>query len=798
MTRESLAFAKVYAVVDGERRMAPCNALPLIGNEWVFPKHVMDKYDELEIHLSRVPSTAVGFKVIQKVDRSCWVEIGNDLALVRIKSGGSQKELHKYLPEGDWELTSQLYCGFSALNEDCEMIKDSVNLMEKKQFSHGEKFTGCSYNSPCPTFVGQCGSPLVTFQRRPCLLGFHVAGKTGTNFGVAACITRQDFERAHSELMSKDPLTCHSEGTFVTEKFGIDFTPTSDISPKHPIRFLGDDETGQEPTCVTYGSHPQGKVKFVSQVRKSPISDKVAEILELPREHGPPAKGRTWKHWQRDLDQMAHPKGGTMRPKFLNLAYDDLLRKFRKHVKTSNKQSLIHPYPPEVVLSGMDGISSVDKVDLQTSMGWPLNKSKKWFLQESERKYPGITQMIEFMEDSPVQWDDVEALENELAEGRRVHIVFRGNLKDEPTKFTKDKIRVFAGCEFAFTCLVRKYYLSLVRMIQDSEGRLECSVGVNATSPQWTKMAKVLTRFGEERMIAGDYKAYDKNISIQMMQYAFQVLIQLAEDAGYDERQLRIMRGIATEISQPLYEYDGIFIQMFGSNPSGHPLTVIINNIVNSLYLRYAYYAMHEDEEVPDFDEVIALLCYGDDNAAGVSESEEKFNHTTLSTELAKIGITYTMADKEAESVPFIPFTEVTFLKRWFRWCDESQNYKAPIEEASITKSLHNYMKRRGSDVLPEEISAQVIRGANFEFFHHGKEVFNKRREQLHQVADVCGIRKLVGDLDTYEDLQIRYLDAGWKRDILDEPDVPMLLSAEEFTSRDDEKSVPPTAATQS
>jgi hypothetical protein len=99
---------------------------------------------------------------------------------------------------------------------------------------------------------------------------------------------------------------------------------------------------------------------------------------------------------------------------------------------------------------------------------------------------------------------------------------------------------------------------------------------------------------------------------------------------------------------------------------------------------------------------------------------------------------------------------------------------------------------------LPEEISAQVIRGANFEFFHHGKEVFNKRREQLHQVADVCGIRKLVGDLDTYEDLQIRYLDAGWKRDILDEPDVPMLLSAEEFTSRDDEKSVPPTAATQS
>jgi hypothetical protein len=785
--RQSLAFAKIYAVKEnGERVVAPCNALPLTGNEWVFPRHVLNVYDEVEIHLTKVPDDQVGFRAIQKINKNNWVDIGNDLALVRVKAGGSQPELHKFLPDGDWDLTSQLACGYSSFNDELEMTKDLVKVMEKKVFQTNISFMGFSYKSPTATFVGQCGSPLVTYQRRPCLLGFHIAGRTGTDFAVASCITRQDFERAHSELMSKDPLACHSEGTFITSKFGIDFTPTNAIPEKHAINYLEDDEDGQKPACVTYGAHPQGTVKFISQVKKSPVSDTVADIMDIPRVHGAPQKGRTWRHWQRDLRQMAHPKGGTMRPAILDKAFDDLLTKFRTYVKESGKQSLIHPYPNEVVLSGMDGISSVDKVDLVTSMGWPLNKSKKWFLEESEKKYPGITQLIQFMEDSPLQWEDIEQMENELAEGRRIHVVFRGNLKDEPTKFTKDKIRVFAGCEFGFTCLVRKYFLSLVRLIQDSEGKLECSVGVNATSPQWTKMAKVLTRFGTERMIAGDYKAYDKNISIQMMQYAFEILIQLAEDAGYDERQLTIMRGIATEISQPLYEYNGIFIQMFGSNPSGHPLTVIINNIVNSLYLRYAYYSMHEGEDVPLFDEVVALLCYGDDNAAGVSEEEEKFNHTSLSEELAKIGITYTMADKEAESVPFIPFSEVTFLKRHFRWCEESQNFKAPIEEASVAKSLHNYMKRKGSDTLPEEISAQVIRGANFEFFHHGREVFERRREQLHQVADTCGIRKLVGDLDTYDDLQSRYLDAGWKRDILDEPDVPMLLSFDGFLSRED------------
>jgi hypothetical protein len=286
-------------------------------------------------------------------------------------------------------------------------------------------------------------------------------------------------------------------------------------------------------------------------------------------------------------------------------------------------------------------------------------------------------------------------------------------------------------------------------------------------------LAKKLSIFGTERMIAGDYAAFDKTAAPEAMLGAFDQLIKIAEMAGYTERQLTIMRGIATEICLPVYEFNGVLLQMFGSNPSGHPLTVIVNNIMNSLYLRYAYYVMHDGEEVPPFADVISLMCYGDDNAMGVSELETKFNHTRVSEELAKVGIVYTMADKEAQSVPYIPFEQVSFLKRHFVWDDNLQQFLAPIEEASISKSLHNYIKRKGSDTLPEKIAADAIKNAQREYFRHGRSVYEMRMEQLAKVRDECDLVAYVGDLPSYSEAVEIYQQALNRvgKDSTQEPD---------------------------
>jgi hypothetical protein len=490
-------------------------------------------------------------------------------------------------------------------------------------------------------------------------------------------------------------------------------------------------------------------------VRKSPISDAVKEIMGIERLHGPPNSHDIKKHWERDLNLMAFPANG-FTPRILERAYCDLERKVLRFLERNPEAiKMVHPYPKDYVLSGMDGVTSVDRVELNSSMGFPINKKKKLFLGPVDREVPGVTEPIDF--EDPQYWAEVERMEQVLLSGERIYAIHRGNLKDEPTKFTKDKIRVFAGCEFAFTCLVRKYYLPIVRLMQTHWKDFECAVGINAHGPQWQELKNELTKMGEDRMIAGDYKAFDKAMSTLLTRYAFRILIRIAIEAGYKPEYIKVMEGVATEISIPLYEYDGVLVMLFGSNPSGHPLTVIINNLGNSLYLRYTYYTMHDGEDVVDFDQAVALVCYGDDNAASVSPEEEKFTHTNVAKVLADIGVTYTMADKEAESVPLISLSEVSFLKRGFRFDENLNSWVAPLEVDSISKSLHNYMYNKSSDVLSTQIAAQALSAANMEFFYHGREVFEQRRAELYTVAEKAGILDVFEGLDTYDELVNRF-----------------------------------------
>jgi hypothetical protein len=217
-------------------------------------------------------------------------------------------------------------------------------------------------------------------------------------------------------------------------------------------------------------------------------------------------------------------------------------------------------------------------------------------------------------------------------------------------------------------------------------------------------------------------------------------------------------------------------MQIFGSNPSGHPLTVIINNLSNSLYMRYAYYVLHKDEkDVPRFDEMISLICYGDDNHANISEKESKFHHTSVSEILKSLGIEYTMADKTSESVPFIPFLETEFLKRGFKWSEELGEWLAPLDEKSIAKSLHNYMHRKGSPTDPRQIAADSLVTATAEYWRHGPEVFSQMRPKLQQVADESELHDFVPDLPTDRDMKDAYANMRKKRPIEKQPDTKFM-----------------------
>jgi hypothetical protein len=116
-----------------------------------------------------------------------------------------------------------------------------------------------------------------------------------------------------------------------------------------------------------------------------------------------------------------------------------------------------------------------------------------------------------------------------------------------------------------------------------------------------------------------------------------------------------------------LVNFFGDLLILNGTNPSGHALTVVINSICNSLYMRYAWLSIFGT--LDGFDEYVRLMTYGDDNCVSVHEKyQDKFNQVTVTAALAAVGVVYTDAKKTGEAAP--PFCEpddVSFLKRGFR-----------------------------------------------------------------------------------------------------------------------------------
>jgi len=394
-------------------------------------------------------------------------------------------------------------------------------------------------------------------------------------------------------------------------------------------------------------------------------------------------------------------------------------------------------------------------MNFATSCGFPMAGPKSKLVSVSDRKVEGISCPRDI---DPKVLQEIAKLEECLLRGERINAVFKASLKDEPTKIGKKKVRVFAGSNIYFTMLVRKYFLTISALMQENKKVFECAVGLNVESPEWTSMMKHVYKFGEDRVVAGDYKSFDGRMSPRFMLASFKILINLAERSGhYDSDDLMIMRGIATEICSPTYDYFGTLVQFYGSNPSGHPLTVVINSLVNSLYMRYVYYKIAQEEKwwrVPLYANVVSLLTYGDDNIMSVKKGYDAYNHTNIARVLAESDITYTMADKEAESVPFINGSEAGFLKHNAVWDDELKLYRAVIDESSISKMLHAH----GRSAISEELHAAcTIKDALDKYSHYGKDIYNMKREQLLKVAEECNIAGLVGSFPTYKEQILKY-----------------------------------------
>ena len=346
-----------------------------------------------------------------------------------------------------------------------------------------------------------------------------------------------------------------------------------------------------------------------------------------------------------------------------------------------------------------------------------------------------------------------EALD-QWSKGLCVNPIFGSALKDEPTPVVKDKVRVFQAAPVILQMGIRKFFLPIARFLSVNPLISECAVGINAHGSEWNALAEHMKKFGDDRIVAGDYSKYDLRMPAQLTQAAFCVMIRIAKWSGnYSEVDVRTMESIAYEVTCPLVAFNGDLMRFLGTNPSGQNMTVYINSIVNSLLNRLGFFSVYDqstlEEDAPEFCASLgrpvrfrdcnAIAIYGDDLKGSARAGLDRHNHVSFANFLSANDMKFTMPDKESAPVPFMNDTDADFLKRKNRFDSDLGQIVGMLDENSIFKSLHASLASK--ECTPEEVSAQNIDGALREWFFHGREVFDQRQADMRRVVELTDVK---------------------------------------------------------
>lgn len=740
--KSSVAHVDFSFSDDNGSHHIPAVAFCVIGHIWMTNNHCIPTVENMVCKMTQEPETGnVGKNLDFSLSQTSVVRVvEHDVAFFWCVSPPKMDATELFMKQS----ASGMVCNGFYIHCDRHSYPERNNVRAiRTAMDHviapiNRDMKVCWGSPDRTTEFGDCGSPLVGMtQLGPVILGIHQQ-LNGRSTG-ATQILREDIDKAVAFFGRQ--VQCGVPNL------------KDDLGSLHMKSVLRWPNEGQ---AHVYGSTAKSAWR---QAPKSKVVDTF--ISEAAQKRGfvkrctkPVMTGP--EVWHKNVEP-------TLTQKFmfdkgvLDKCVKSYVQDILKGLSTDQLSEIVH-LDDKITMNGYPGVKFLDKINRQTSMGYPYRKSKSNFLLPCEED--GIySDAVEYVEEI---MDEVRLIREVYTRNERYMPVFIMSLKDEPIPLPKaliKKTRGFMGGPAAWQFVYRQELLSFVRMFQLNPFLFEGAPGMNCNSCQWEHLYKYLTKFGEDRLVAGDYAKFDKRMSPMFILAAFDVIIEILVAAKRDPMDIQFVRCMANDVAYPLTDVQGDYVEFFGSNPSGHALTVIINCLVNALYMRYCYHELNPEHRVDTFKDHVALITYGDDNAQGVSSGAPWYNHTSISNMLAKFDVVYTMADKESASVPYIHIDEVSFLKRTFRIVDGRM--ACPLEWSSIDKMLTACVASRS--VCPEEQSIQSMRSAVGEFFQYGREVFDKNVSLMKEIVEECGLQAFVtkSTFPSYLELEEAHYDAG-------------------------------------
>lgn len=738
-----------YATFEGEDDVKRMGDVFFIRSNFLLaPNHYFTESRSKTIKLTcyRDKSKNIGGMFVTRIDiASSFLIPGTDMRVCYSPSGGSFPDMVDYFPTGNI-VDHPFHMFWRAKSGE---VTKAFGYAQAKRTTNGVcTFDGGVYaNLSIDTFQGMCGAVIISDTKQTCITGLHLGGIEGSNHGCFGSFTGEQLRNA-IDVVSKVPgvMDTGLEGEFRPHFMGVDILTHKEINKKSPVNFLPENSQFMwHGTCV-------GQSTSRSDVRQTPISDYVSQVTGQENLWGGPVMKPEWFGWQTAMANSSNPAEP--------VPHDVLQRSVEDYRAPLMEIAMSEPWCREKPLTdhenlcGRIGAKFIDAIPLDTSIGYPKTGPKRNYVIELEPTPEKPNNRVF----TPEIMDVIHECEEVYKQGKRNHFIAKACKKDEILLKSKRKCRIFYANSTPFTWLVRKYYLPVARLLQMNPLISECAVGINCHSQEWDQLHEFVFKHGEDRIIGGDYGKYDQKLPSQKLLAAIDILIEIAKCMDYSETDITVMKAMAGDIVYSLIAYNGDLLGIqSGTHISGNSLTVILNGISGSLNLRDYFFSRYSTEL--NFRDAVALITYGDDNAGSVAPGFDDFNIKGASEYLAEYGQTYTMPDKESELRPYLHEDEFEFLKRKSVFHPKLGCRVGALLESSIFKSLHCYLRPKKAPLTPSEACAQNIDTSLREWFNHGEDVYELRRQQMQTVAQNAGLEHMCMMLDVSYDEAV----ADWK-----------------------------------
>nr|AWK77854.1 nonstructural polyprotein [Bundaberg bee virus 1] len=440
------------------------------------------------------------------------------------------------------------------------------------------------------------------------------------------------------------------------------------------------------------------------------------------------------------------------------------------------------PMTTEQAIVGIQAVDGMPSMNKQSSPGYPYI-----FTKPPGKGKTGYFGQYEWNLNTPeakVILDAISDMEREILNGNRPFVVSIDTLKDARIPIAKadaGKTRIFSAEPVDYCALHRKYFLPFIAHTMINRLDNSCAPGINAASPEFDYLAKLLRSKGN-KVIAADYAQFDGRIPTEAIRSFYRAAkdwylqywdlivehkrnIVCGKELSQDEFVLFIER-IAFECFNHVHVCEKqneqgekflVFYLVMNGQASGNPGTAASNTGAGIWIIAYCYLTEvtpKRNTYLDSFNEDIYVCTYGDDMVMNVSDSLiEIFNQNVL-TEAMMSNFTLECTDEQKSSdipPPYRSLSEISFLKRSFIWNDDVSMYVGVLP-VDLLYDITNWVRSGAQD--PHVITVDNLKSIAAELALHGRKVFDgempKVRDAYRSIAHRSGKFICFGTYESY------------------------------------------------